>query len=384
MVALIWEIYQQTGYLDYVGGMPGGYQRQTNLHALYERAADYEKNGFKGLFRFVLFIERMQDRDDDLATAVPNTSDNMVHVMTIHGSKGLQFPIVFLNDIGKQFNQQDTRGRAILNDHLGIGISYLNTETREIQEPLQKQAVIDVTKNAGLSEEMRKLYVALTRAEQRLFLVGKVNPASGDKGSTLDVESVVGAWQAKTEETDLLLPTAERNSAKTYLDWIGPAISRHPVVTNTYGDSQIFNKLQDDPSSFTLTFYDNTKVVEGKEQVGNAAVEPQEWVKRQNQTGTEANGNAQQIVDIMNFKYPHQAATQTTAYQSVSEIKRLFDDPDNVQLGNYSQVDSSQMIKPGRYTQPSLATPTFVSENGTKKAGSNRDWDGNSFSLTAG
>ena len=367
LVALIWEIYQQTGYLDYVGGMPGGYQRQTNLHALYERAADYEKNGFKGLFRFVLFIERMQDRDDDLATAVPNTSDNMVHVMTIHGSKGLQFPIVFLNDIGKQFNQQDTRGRAILNDHLGIGISYLNTETREIQEPLQKQAVIDVTKNAGLSEEMRKLYVALTRAEQRLFLVGKVNPASGDKGSTLDVESVVGAWQAKTEETDLLLPTAERNSAKTYLDWIGPAISRHPVVTDTYGDSQIFNKLQDDPSSFTLTFYDNTKVVEGKEQVGNAAVEPQEWVKRQNQTGTEANGNAQQIVDIMNFKYPHQAATQTTAYQSVSEIKRLFDDPDNVQLGNYSQVDSSQMIKPGRYTQPSLATPTFVSENGTKK-----------------
>ncbi|KRK87603.1 helicase-exonuclease AddAB subunit AddA [Lentilactobacillus sunkii] len=367
LVALIWEIYQQTGFLDYVGGMPGGYQRQTNLHALYERAADYEKNGFKGLFRFVLFIERMQARDDDLATAVPNTSDNMVHVMTIHGSKGLQFPIVFLNDIGKQFNPQDTRGRAVLNDHLGVGISYLDTETREIQEPLQRQAVVDVTKNAGLSEEMRKLYVALTRAEQRLFLVGKVNPAKGDKGDTLDVQSVVSAWQSKTDESDLLIPMAERNSANKYLDWIGPAISRHPDVIKTYGDSQIVNQLQDDQSHFTLTFYDNAKVIQGKMQTGNVAVEPNEWVERQDQTESGSEPDRQRIADIMNFDYPHQAATQTTAYQSVSEIKRLFDDPDNVQLGNNARIDSSQMIKPGRYTQPSLATPKFISENGTKK-----------------
>ncbi len=368
LVALIWEIYNQTGYLDYVGGMPGGYQRQTNLHALYERAFDYEKNGFKGLFRFVLFIERMQARDDDLATAVPNTSDNMVHVMTIHGSKGLQFPIVFLNDIGKQFNQQDTMGRAVLNDHLGIGISYLDTTTREIQEPLQRQAVLDVTKNAGVSEEMRKLYVALTRAEQRLFLVGKVDPGKGgSRKPTLDLQSIVESWQSQTEESAILLPMAERNSAKSYLDWIGPAISRHPDVVKDYGDSRIVNLLADDPSRLSLEFYDNAKVAEGKKQSGRAAVDPRSWIDQQQAVESDSDVNLRQIKAIMNFRYPHQAATHTTAYQSVSEIKRLFDDPDNVQLGNYSLIDSDQLIKPGRYTQPSLATPKFISENGTHK-----------------
>ena len=368
LVALIWEIYQQTGFLDYVGGMPGGYRRQTNLHALYERAADYEKNGFKGLFRFVLFIERMQDRDDDLATAVPNTSDNMVHVMTIHGSKGLQFPIVFLNDIGKNFNNQDVTGRAVLNDHLGIGISYLDTKTREIQDPLQRQAVLDVTKNAGLSEEMRKLYVALTRAEQRLYLVGKVTPGKGgSKKPALDMESIVESWQSKTEESRVLLPMAERNSATSYLDWIGPAISRHPDVIKDYGDSRVVNRLADDPSHFKLVFYDNAKVIEGQKATGTAAADPNAWMEQQAQVTPASDVNTQQVKHMMTFDYPHTAATHTTAYQSVSEIKRLFDDPDNVRLGNYARIDSDQLIKPGRYTQPSLATPTFISENGTHK-----------------
>lgn len=368
LVALIWEIYQQTGFLDYVGGMPGGYQRQTNLHALYERAADYEKNGFKGLFRFVLFIERMQARDDDLATAVPNTSDNMVHVMTIHGSKGLQFPIVFLNDIGKNFNTKDVKGRAILNDHLGIGISYLDTETREIQEPLQRQAVQDVTRNAGLSEEMRKLYVALTRAEQRLYLVGKIEPGKGEsRKPVLDLGSVVEKWQSKTVESSILLPMAERNSATSYLDWIGPAISRHPDVIREYGDSRIVNRLADDPSHFKLVFYDSAKVIEGQQAAGAMVTDPNAWIDQQTQTTSATDVDTQQIKHVMTFDYPHVAATHTTAYQSVSEIKRLFDDPDNVQLGNYARIDTDQLIKPGRYTQPSLATPTFISENGTHK-----------------
>lgn len=368
LVALIWEIYKQTGFLDYVGGMPGGYQRQTNLHALYERAADFEKNGFKGLFRFVLFIERMQERDDDLATAVPNASENMVHVMTIHGSKGLQFPIVFLNDIGKQFNPQDTRGSAILNDHLGVGISYLNTETREVLEPLQRRAVVDVTKNAGLSEEMRKLYVALTRAEQRLYLVGKVaSPKGTSKSDILDPQKVVTDWQAKTEETAILLPISERNSAKSYLDWIGPAISRHPAITAGYGDSQLVNRLESDQSHFSLKFYDAAMIIQGKQQAGTQAPDPKKWVEDQVETVSADNGKAKQLSQIMNYQYPHVPATQTTAYQSVSEIKRLFDDPDNVQLGNLARIDVNQVIKPGRYTQPSLATPKFVAENGDKK-----------------
>lgn len=359
LVALIWDIYNTTGYLDYVGGMPGGYQRQTNLHALYERAADYEKNGFKGLFRFVLFIERMQEHDKDLATASPTTSDNKVQVMTIHGSKGLQFPVVFLNDMGKKFNDQDLKGNYILNDHLGIGISYLNTKTREVADPLQKEAVKTVTKNAFLSEEMRKLYVAMTRAEQRLYLVGKI---TGSKNKPVDEASQILTWQSKTTAGRMLLPTATRNSAQTYLSWIGPAISRHPAILKQFGADQPYSDLAADRSKFSIKFYDNEALATaGKSKAGNGLA-ANDWI---GQLISKAKGvpKDEQIAQLMNAHYRFQAATHTTAYQSVSEIKRLFDDPDNVQLGNDVLLDADQVIKPSRYTQ-SLATPTFISGNG--------------------
>lgn len=363
LVALIWDIYNTTGYLDYVGGMPGGYQRQTNLHALYERAADYEKNGFKGLFRFVLFIERMQDHDKDLATANLATAADKVQVMTIHGSKGLQFPVVFLNDVGKKFNDQDLRGNYILNDHLGIGISYLNTETREVFDPLQREAVKAVTKNAFLSEEMRKLYVAMTRAEQRLYLVAKVK---GSKDQPFDEKKQILTWQSKTNVGRLLLPTATRNSAQNYLSWIGPAISRHPLVLNEFGDSQSFDELAADQSKFDIQFFDNAKLTKAMKQADKAALSPNDWID-QLTVSQSSDPESAKIAGLMDYEYPYQAATHTTAYQSVSEIKRLFDDPDNIQLGNHSLLDADQVIRPSRYTQSSLAAPTFISGNGKQQ-----------------
>ncbi|WP_252903850.1 helicase-exonuclease AddAB subunit AddA [Secundilactobacillus oryzae] len=140
LVELIWRIYQETGFLDYVAGMPAGKQRQANLHALYERAAVYEKSNFKGLFQFVQFIQRMQSEDEDLAEAPTEVSDDAVRVMTIHGSKGLEFPVVFLMDMSHQFNMSDTKGDAVLNDKLGIGITYFDEHRRAKFDSLQKNA----------------------------------------------------------------------------------------------------------------------------------------------------------------------------------------------------------------------------------------------------
>ncbi|MCE2137898.1 hypothetical protein GRC92_12860, partial [Streptococcus thermophilus] len=109
------------GFLDYVGGMPAGKQRQANLHALYERAYTYEQGSFKGLFQFVRFIRRMQEKDQDLAAAVAETDAEAVNVMTIHGSKGLEYPVIFVMDMDKQFNQTDTRSSALLDREAGIG-----------------------------------------------------------------------------------------------------------------------------------------------------------------------------------------------------------------------------------------------------------------------
>lgn len=163
LATLIWQIYQTTGFLDYVAGMPAGPQRQANLHALYERAADYEQNGFKGLFQFVRFIERMQRNDHDLAEAKTRATENAVQVMTIHGSKGLEFPVVFLLNASKKFNMQDLTDHAVLNNQLGIGIDYFDPEKRVAAPTLPKLVIQAATRKEALAEEMRKLYVALTR-----------------------------------------------------------------------------------------------------------------------------------------------------------------------------------------------------------------------------
>lgn len=123
---LIWSIYQETAYLDYVIGLPSGRQRHANLVALAHRAETYEKSSFRGLYQFIRFIEKMQEKDKDLAEPLALTQENAVKVMTIHASKGLEFPVVFLLDMTKQFNYSDFSTRYIFEERLGAGIQYID------------------------------------------------------------------------------------------------------------------------------------------------------------------------------------------------------------------------------------------------------------------
>src|SRR5699024_5674755 len=131
LVDLIWTIYRETGYLDYVGGMTGGKQRKANLHALYERASHYEQTSFKGLFQFIRFIEKMQQKDKDLAEpAVLSEGENAVRVMTIHGSKGLEFPVVFVLDLNRKLSNQDLKKHYVFDQNYGVGIDYKDLKNR--------------------------------------------------------------------------------------------------------------------------------------------------------------------------------------------------------------------------------------------------------------
>ncbi|WP_054652358.1 3'-5' exonuclease [Limosilactobacillus equigenerosi] len=181
LVELIWNIYQQTGYLEYVGGMPGGVQRQANLHALYERAGAYEESSFKGLYQFIQFIEKMQRNDDDLGVAAVEKDPNTVNVMTIHGSKGLQFPIVFVAHTTGQFRNEAADFVVAAKDGVGFTVrTNLHPQVpslpdAEIDYPVPQLATIkEIKKRQSRAEEMRLLYVALTRAEQRLIITGVV------------------------------------------------------------------------------------------------------------------------------------------------------------------------------------------------------------------
>ncbi len=188
--------------------MPAGRQRQANLHALYERATAYEENGFKGLFQFIQFIERLQKQDKDLQ---PTSLENQdaISVMTIHGSKGLEFPVVFLIDTSRRFNQQDLQRSYVLDNHGGLGVVYLDSQKR-LKVPTLPELAITAQKRKQLrAEEMRKLYVALTRAEQRLIIVGHCDNQA----------QLMKQWQKGQNSTQQILDDGVRNDAASLLDW---------------------------------------------------------------------------------------------------------------------------------------------------------------------
>lgn len=170
---LIWKIYLDTGYYQYVGLMPNGTLRQANLKMLFDRAREYEKASFKGLFHFINYINSLRRANNDMDSAkVIGENEDVVRIMSIHKSKGLEFPVVILANTAKKFNLQDLNEQIIIHQDLGIGVKYID-EKRKIEYPtLAKQAIsLSVTKET-LSEEMRILYVALTRAKEKLIITG--------------------------------------------------------------------------------------------------------------------------------------------------------------------------------------------------------------------
>ncbi|WP_137601400.1 helicase-exonuclease AddAB subunit AddA [Paucilactobacillus nenjiangensis] len=347
LVDLIWSIFEETGFLDYVGGMPGGRQRQANLHALYNRAHDYEQSSFKGIFQFVRFINQMQKKEQDLAEAQTQVDTNTVNVMTIHGSKGLEFPVVILMNTTGQFNRSDfQKSSFILDGKKGIGITYLDPQRIKI-DTIQKQLLKDDKNRKNQAEEMRLLYVALTRAEQRLIITGKA--PSGIK----KVES----WESAFQATQLPLPPQLRLNANNFMQWIGMAIARHPSFKShlVSGYAPLPN-LNEDKSKFTFNIV--TEADLGISETQPNTIEVNEETDEEQVQLTIEQQNL--IKHILNYQYPNRAATQTTAYQSVSEIKRLFDDPDNHEL---IQLDLENVDKKqGRYTNVEFGKPQFLRE----------------------
>src|SRR5690625_4883548 len=169
---LIWQIYRETGYYDFVAGMPGGRQRQANLRALYDRARGYEQTSFRGLFRFLRMIERMEERGEDLGAArALGEQEDVIRITTIHKSKGLEYPIVILGATDKMFNQQDLRQRYLLHKDLGFGSRFIDPNKRIMYPTLLYYGIRQYMKRELWAEEMRVLYVALTRAKEKLVMI---------------------------------------------------------------------------------------------------------------------------------------------------------------------------------------------------------------------
>lgn len=353
LATLIWAIYQETAYLDYVGGLPAGKQRQANLYALVDRAANYEKTSFRGLYQFVRFIEKMREKDKDLAEPVVLSEENAVRVMTIHASKGLEFPVVFVLDLTKEFNLSDLNTRYIFDDRLGVGIRYLDPMNRRLYDTLPFLAIRQAKLRKLLSEEMRKLYVALTRAEQKLFLVGSYN----------DKESAWKEWLKVADARTSVLPSENRLQAKSSLmNWIGMSLIRHRKMTE-FKQTIVTNLvpgITDHPASFTVSFFKDSELFEQMNSIELATNDVQE---KQSLQAADPH-LLRQALARLDYQYPYDLATKTTNYQSVSEIKRVFEDPDNKELGKI-QVDATNTLQPTpmivhRMNDGELGKPAFI------------------------
>ncbi len=210
----IWKIYSDTGYYNYVSLMPNGILRQANLKMLFEKARKFESATFKGLYNFIRFLERLKKSSGDMEAAkIIGENEDVVRIMSIHKSKGLEFPLVFLSNTAKQFNFMDLTDNIVLHQKMGLGVKYIDYDMSIQYDTVTKAAIKNQVKVETISEEMRVLYVALTRAKEKLIVTGIV------KDYHKKMEKLEAQKEIYDKEHDKINPIFTKKF-KSYLDWI--------------------------------------------------------------------------------------------------------------------------------------------------------------------
>ncbi|NEW05192.1 helicase-exonuclease AddAB subunit AddA [Paenibacillus sp. SYP-B3998] len=318
---LIWQIYKLTGYYDFAGGLPGGMQRQANLRALYDRARQYESTSLRGLFRFLRFIERMKESGGDLGTArALGEQEDVVRIMSIHKSKGLEFPVVFVAGMAKMFNQRDLNDSFLLHKELGFGPRFVDTVLRVSYPTLPSLAIKRRMKLELLAEEMRVLYVALTRAREKLYLLGTVK----------SLDKLLRQWGRNLSRTAWYLPDFELAKAKSYLDWVGPALLRHPDATMWrerlgISDASPEVRLLQDNSEWKLTVLTPQSLQRDETAEFSDPVPDEDKLEaiRSGQPVTTGGSWKEWLQGRLSWSYEHPDAPKQFAKTTVSELKRL-------------------------------------------------------------
>lgn len=328
---LIWKIYNERFYYDYVGNLPRAEQRQANLYALALRANNFEKTGFKGLSRFIRMIDRVLESENDLADVEVALPKHAVNLMTIHKSKGLEFKYVFILNIDKKFSIQDMMSPLILSRQNGAGIKYLADMREELDTDVFPTVKVSMDtlpyqlnkrelRLATLSEQMRLFYVAMTRAEKKLYLVGKASS-----------EKLVDKYSGKSENNHL--PVAEREAFMTFQDWM---LAIHEAYKNL---------------PFKVEFVTDEDLTE--EKIGQievkSAIKPDDLSNnRQSENIAEALERLE-AVEELNAKY--QSAISLPSLRTPSQVKKLYEP--------VMDTDGVDVMAKTDHVKPSFALPDF-------------------------
>ena len=328
---LIWKIYNERFYYDYVGNLPRAEQRQANLYALALRANNFEKTGFKGLSRFIRMIDRVLESENDLADVEVALPKHAVNLMTIHKSKGLEFKYVFILNIDKKFSIQDMMSPLILSRQNGVGIKYLADMREELDTDVFPTVKVSMDtlpyqlnkrelRLATLSEQMRLFYVAMTRAEKKLYLVGKASS-----------EKLVDKYSGKSENNHL--PVAEREAFMTFQDWM---LAIHEAYKNL---------------PFKVEFVTDEDLTE--EKIGQ--IEVKSAIKPDNLSNNRQSENIAEALDRLeaveelNAKY--QSAINLPSLRTPSQVKKLYEP--------VMDTDGVDVMAKTDHVKPSFALPDF-------------------------
>lgn len=316
----IWKLYSDTGYYNYVGLMPNGELRQANLKMLFERAKQFETASFKGLYNFINFIEKLKLSSGDLGSAkLIGENDDVIRIMSIHKSKGLEFPVVFLANTGKQFNLMDLNKNILLHQELGIGVKYINYDKQVQYDTLSKSAIRSKVFTETLSEEMRILYVALTRAKEKLYITGTMN----------DYEKEIEKMKIQVERyskngnkiNQILI-----KKYKKYLDWINLVYLYEKGNTKDLIEYNVLEKEE---------IIKKCKRIEQEEidvvKILDEHKKDKEEIKK--------------IEKILNFEYKHKLAITIPTMSSVTQIKQMQDNIKGSKVGKEDKEKAVQKLE---------------------------------------
>ena len=323
---LIWKIYLDTGYYNYVGLMQNGKLRQANLKMLFERAKQYESASFKGLFNFINFIDKLRLSSGDLGSAkIIGENEDVIRIMSIHKSKGLEFPVVFLSSTGKKFNMQDLNKKVLLHQDIGLGPTYTNYEKKIEYPTLAKEAIKIVSKREILAEEMRVLYVALTRAKEKLVITGiekDVNDSIDSKQKELEIYK---------DSTENKMNPSLVAKYKSYIDWIELV-----YLKNKDKDIMKFNIIN------------KKDILKDKAEEKESDIDILKEIKNR----ATSKENMDKIKQELEWKYKYEESVELPSELSVSKIKEL---KNNKQRQNYNQNHNHNQ-------EVSFAKPNFLIE----------------------
>jgi ATP-dependent helicase/nuclease subunit A len=317
----IWYLYMDTSYYGYVGAMAGGIQRQANLRILFQRARQYEQTSFSGLFNFINFINRLRNSSGDMGSAkVLGENEDVVRIMSIHKSKGLEFPIVILAGCGKKFNLMDLNKKILFHEDMGYGPDFIDYKRRISYSTIKKQAMKKKFKLESLSEEMRILYVAFTRAKEKLIITGSV----------ANLEKSAAKWCYSASQGEDRIAPHEVAKGRTYLDWISMALARHRngEAIRMISDSNMRLTARDESSIWDIKVWNKGHIVMDKavEAVVEDLNERELFIDK-----IIPNEFDKEIRKRLDFEYPYMLASKIPANVSVSELKRAALDDDNEQ-----------------------------------------------------